>query len=285
MRALLPLLVLGCSAEPSTDDPVTADPAADFAGAPLAPISDGDCPGVNRSGTKTFSSAGLDRDVVVHIPEDLPANPPLLYVFHGLGDSAESMSNWMALQTFADDNGMVVVLPDSKDRFGLTWSTFDDADITLFDDLRSCLARDLSIDLDRVYASGFSFGGLWTTHLTLARSTVLATSFVMSGGTSPFIIPYDTPERDLPVMLMWGGPTDTYGEGAEVVRFEDMSLAFSEELRDDGHYVAHCVHDGGHTVPLDIHDVLSRWLDAHTYGEASPFAGSFDGFPSYCAEP
>jgi predicted esterase len=289
MRWACWLLVLaGCEQGADTDPAADTDEAVEpFAGAPLATLSDGDCPSMGRGGTKTFSSGGVDREIELILPDEVMPGMPALFVWHGLGDSAGSMASWMQLQRFADDRGMIVVVPESLDRSGNTWDFVSGGglDLVLYDDLRTCLSDKLEVDLARVTTTGFSFGGLWATFLTLHRADTLATSLIMSGGTSAFFLPYETPAVQLPVLVMWGGADDTYGEGMTQVRFEETSLDFSERLREDGHLVAHCDHGLGHTVPDEIHDILGDWLDAHVYGEPSGLAGGLGSMPSWCSLP
>jgi poly(3-hydroxybutyrate) depolymerase len=194
------------------------------------------------------------------------------------------MGWWIGASDFAEDNNVIVVLPNSLDTSNITWDISSGSnDLVLFDDIRSCLSQELDIDLGRFYSTGFSFGGLWSTFLTMERSDVLAATMPMSGGLVPFFVIYNTPDEEVPVLLMWGGETDVYG----VVDFEDGSLDFSEELIDDGHFVMLCDHGGGHSVPTgDIHDILANWLLVHEFGVASPYlTGDFSLFPSYCYIP
>lgn len=270
-----------------TTQPDTAPPDQTFAGAPLASLSDGECPDLSRSGTTTFSSAGVVRTVVVSLPDSVRPGLPALTLWHGLGDSAQSMSAWMRMPEFARTSEVVVVVPDSVARDSTTWDILGGggADLVLYDDIRTCLSRDLDIDLGRYYASGFSFGGLWTTFLTTRRADTLATTLPFSGGTA-FWNPYQTPEWQIPVLLAWGGEADQYGSGPQTVRFADTSAAFSDALVNDGHFVVHCDHGGGHSVPADGAQFFGPWLLAHRYGQPSPFAsGTLEGFPDYCYVP
>jgi poly(3-hydroxybutyrate) depolymerase len=268
-----------------TDDTEVAEPA--FTGADLAPLSDGPCPDMGSGGTKTFASSGSDRSFELILPEAFAPGMPALVVWHGLGDSASSMARWMALQRFADDRGMVVVLPDSPDRNGMTWdlTLSGNQDLVLYDDLRTCMAQELEIDLARLHVTGFSYGGLMSTAVTMARSDTLASAFIMSGGTAPFFVPYASPSHKLPVMIMWGGEGDTYGEGMTQVRFEETSLDLSQNLRSDGHVVAHCDHGQGHEVPFGIHDLLDTWFVAHQFGAPSPLSEDLGDVPEWCTIP
>jgi hypothetical protein len=86
------------------------------------------------------------------------------------------------------------------------------------------------------------------------------------------------------VLLAWGGTADVY---MGVVDFQEMSLAFSDSLRADGHFVAECNHGMGHTIPPGGTTWGHRWLFAHEWGdEGSPFAQGLPAeFPEYCTIP
>ena len=283
-------LAVGCGVDPETGDGTTDDgdgtDFSSFAGAPLEDLTDGDCPKM-KSGTHTFSSNGKTRTVVMEVPKNVEPGAPAVFVWHGLGDSAANMHAWLQVEQFSKDTGAVVVVPDSQDRNFQTWDLFNGGDdLALYDDMRTCLSRELDVDLSRVTATGFSFGGLWTTYLTLHRSDTLAATMPMSGGVDPLFLPYDTPEQDIPVLAMWGGRSDTYGRGLTFVDFERATLVMSQSLRDDGHLVAHCNHNGGHTVPFDVDQIAVPWLTEHVYGEPSPFDGDdLSDFPAYCSWP
>ena len=289
-RFLMPLALVACGtvgddATLDGDDPV--DDVAVFDGAPIAELSDGECPDLSTSGTKTFSSSGRDRSVIVQLPSDLEPGMPALFVWHGLGDSAANMDRALQLSRFADDHGIITLTPQSMDPNQNTWNFAGGGgdDLVLYDDLRAFLKQDLDIDLSRVSATGFSFGALWTTFLTMARADTLSTTFTMSGGTNSLMLPYRTPATELPVLVMWGGSIDTYGSGFATVRFQDTSREFSSNLQGDGHFVVECDHGGGHTVPPQVLDMMGAWLPSHRYGEPSPFEDGIDELPSWCQIP
>ena len=284
-------LLAACTGSPGGEDGLAGDSDStgstlEFTGAALEALTDGECPKL-KSGTRTFSSNGKQRTVVLEVPKDVGPGAPVVFVWHGLGDSAESMHSWMDLEAFSKDNDAIVVVPDSQDRNFQTWNIFTGGDdLAVYDDLRTCLAQELDVDLGRVSTTGFSFGALWTSYLTVHRSDTFAASMPMSGGVGPLLVQYSTPAYALPVLLMWGGASDTFGAGITAVDFEDATLEFSDELQDDGHLVVHCNHNGGHTVPFDLDTFAADWLLSHTYGQPSPFEGDdLSGFPSYCSWP
>ncbi len=211
----------------------------------------------------------------------------MIFLWHGLGDSAENMARALDVEGFVADHDAVVFVPDSKDRYLNTWDLISPggADLTLYDDLRTCVITELGIDPARITSTGFSYGALWTTFLTIERGDTFAATMPMSGGTDASLLPYDTPANAMPVLVMWGGENDVFDAGILRVDFQETSLDFSSKLQSDGHLVVECDHGGGHTVPMGIHDIMADWLLEHTYGEPSPWSSGIDGFPSWCTVP
>jgi len=137
------------------------------------------------------------------------------------------------------------------------------------------------IDTDRVFAAGMSAGGLMTSYLTMHRSSVLAATVPFSGGVISAY--YEAPEVDLPVMLVWGGVSDSYG-GYD---FHGATLSFSSALQSDGSFVVECEHDLGHLPPDGAADMAWAFFESHPMSiDAEPWADALPGtLPDYCRLP
>lgn len=219
-----------------------------------------------------MTSAGYEREVLVLTPPDPKPGLPVLFVWHGLGATAKSMVPRLGLRELAA-SGAVVVVPQAHPEADIGWGwTRQREDLTLFDDLRACLSKDLDVDLDRVVTSGFSAGGLWSTYLLFHRAEALASAVIMSGGLLPPILAYSTPTWPIPVLLFDGGARDTYRAGPTVIHFDRNTVKLRERLRGDGVLAVHCPHGRGHVVPTGRFDLVHRWTLAHRYGEPSPWA-------------
>ncbi len=286
---VLAVFLIGCgSGDPDGEDSDAVETEGEtFAGAPLAETSDGECPKLDSPGTRTFSSGGEEREVIIRFPSDKPADMPVMFFWHGLGDSASNIDNALSMKDFAKEHEAVVVIPQSTDPMMMTWNfTAGSPDVTFFDDMRTCLSEELDIDLNRVSSTGFSFGALFTSFLAMDRGDSLSAAAPMSGGVDAGIgLSYKTPEAPVPVLVMWGGVADTFDMGFTSLDFQQNSLDFSDALRADGSVVAHCDHGGGHTIPMDFEDATAPWLLDHRFGEPSPYASDLDGFPDYCYLP
>lgn len=278
------LLLLAC-ASGSGDSAAPSDPLGGTA--PLAPVSGGTCPAnLAEGGRITLTSDGLERTVRLILPTGgAPAGAPAVFAWHPLGVSATQLIQYLGLRDWAEANQAVVVLPEARAENPFEWDFWNAGthDLVLYDDLRTCLVQELGVDAARISATGMSAGGLMTTYLGIQRGNTLATILPMSGGTDP-VVTYAPPAARFPAMLMYGGPTDTWGGGGVEIDFQVATLAFARALDADDHFVTVCDHDGGHTIPAEGPDALTTWLLAHRYGEPSPFAsGALDGLPGYCA--
>lgn len=282
MRVSIVLCSLLAACAASEADPVD----------PTATVSDGSdaVPATNpfgearrcptfETGTVSMEVGGLTRTLEVELPAD-PEGAPVVFAWHWLGGNATETLDWMGIRGLADE-GFVVVAPESTGSI-LEWDVStvgaDNVDLALFDAMLPCLWDQLRIDEDRLYATGMSAGGLMTTWLTMHRADVLAATAPISGGA--FAWDYTTPADAVPVLVTWGGPTDTYA-GYD---FHGASLAFAEALADDGHPVVTCEHAAGHVPPLETADMLSAFFADHVKGEPSPWQDGLPrSLPGWCA--
>jgi len=260
MIAALPCLLLTACQEDGPDD--SSEPSTDT-GTPQEqreppPYSLGECP-VLGDGVQDFASGESSYGVEVVLPEQ-PEGAPVLFAWHWLGGSGSDILRYLELRTLADTEGVIVIAPDS-DGYLYEWRfsmpAEDNPDLLLFEDLLACAHATWSVDLDRVYATGMSAGGLWSSYLTVHASQWLAATAPLSGGAEPAA--YRTPDDPIPVLLTWGGESDSY----QGYSFHDASVYFSEALREDGHFVVECEHSRGHSLPPWGFDYAWSFLAAH----------------------
>lgn len=132
----------------------------------------------------TFLDQGHARTLRLQIPAGYSgATPtPLIFVFHGGGQSAATFSNLHpALYQKCQSEGMLLVVPDATvhpDTGTRLWgnkpfaAVVDDRDFV--ESLLAHLDATLNVDLSRVYAAGFSNGGSFCHYLSGTRSGMLA---------------------------------------------------------------------------------------------------------------
>lgn len=275
---------------PPPQDDTTEPPPSPFSAAPADPVdySGGACPTL-EAGTNIITSNGQSRTVEISLPAD-PTNAPVLFLFHGLGDNPKNMMSYFGAQAASANEGAIVVAPKSCCGF-VEWPfiSFEDPtpDVTLFDDLVTCLDEQFDIDNRRVFATGFSAGALWTTYLATRRADYLAAVATLSGGVGTGVS-YVKPTYNMPALVSWGGANDSYNAGVLIIYFETESTTFANNLESEGHYVARCNHGTGHTVPWGAADWVKRFLFDQVWNDGStPYEEQVPSgvFPDYCVFP
>jgi polyhydroxybutyrate depolymerase len=171
--------------------------------------------------TVSMQHDGQSRSAVVYVPTSaLGTDAPVMLNFHGYGGEAAWHMEDADMRSQADQEGFVLVYPQGTDLSGgAHWnaappggdnkSSADDIGFTevLLDSIR--LAH--SIDDDRIYAVGYSNGGMFAYFLACERSDLIAAAGAVSGtmldgtcrdgepismisihGTADGVIPYDS---------------------------------------------------------------------------------------------
>jgi poly(3-hydroxybutyrate) depolymerase len=290
-------LLLGCGDKEGGDSGGTDDTAETdgwpYAAAELAELSSGECPDMSTSGsTATFLSSGEERTVTTIFPAAPDADTKVIFFFHGLMDSSHGspssvFASSFGMQDIADELNAIIVLPESNiwELFGFSFYLWDvedgtyDNDVTLYDDLRTCVYNQFAPNMDKVFSMGFSGGGLFTTIITSQRGDTLAAAVEMSGGADidtgfldGIVAPYATPAASVPVYLTSGGDNDVWPSSQlVVVNFETGTDTLASNLAADGHFVVRCHHDSGHTVTNADYTAAWDFVEAHEYGQPSPY--------------
>lgn len=284
---LLAILLLACDPpegegdDTSTDE--TGEPAEEEHQMPVPTYSGGACPELVEGTNTDFASGGEARSFELRLPED-PAGAPVVFAWHWLGGSAKQIIRYMQMETVVDA-GAILIAPESccaAFEWDFAGEPEGNVDLAFFDDLLGCVHEQFQPDLTRVYSTGMSAGGLWTTYLTLHRSEWHAATAPFSGGTEG-LITYSTPTDDIPVLVTWGGEDDLYGP----VSFETASEGLTEDLLQDGHFVVNCDHGGGHTIPDGAVDMAWSFFQDHPkFVDPEPYAGELpDTLPDWCWTP
>lgn len=261
-------------------------------GLPAAPTPyAGECP-VFAGGPISLKIAGFTRNALITLPAE-PNGAGVLFMWHGLGDSAKNFNKGFGAQQIANKLNVIVVTPDvccntkgaegcCSQMTGWHFVANPDYDTGLFDGALHCLIAEHNIDRKRVYTMGFSAGALWSTWLVMQRSAQLAAAAILSGGVNDFN-PWITPAFKVPVIDSSGGPADTFGGG--LVDFHTSTATMNKHLRQAGHFVVHCEHQMGHTITSDIAGFAVTFLGEHAFdplGTSPLAAGLPANAPAAC---
>lgn len=156
-------------------------------------------------------SITVDSDTrlyTVVVPRNLPQRPPLVFAFHGTGDSMQSMAAYAQLNRLASKEGFVLVYPATN---GNRWDTrgasgdSKNIDLQFFDRLLARLVSQYNADPDRIYIVGMSNGGTFVQLLARLRSQQVAAAVSHSGTPPP---PTDLPLHEAAPTLMIVGDLD-----------------------------------------------------------------------------
>ena len=127
----------------------------------------------------TIDVNGVSRDFIYYEPpiySTAGESVPVLFVFHGLGDNAANMAQ-AGFNLIADTANMIPVymqglnnvLSQSAWNNGTALASTAD-DLAFIDQVLDSIETWYNIDPDRIYACGFSMGGIMSYHLLCANN-------------------------------------------------------------------------------------------------------------------
>jgi polyhydroxybutyrate depolymerase len=178
---------------------------------------------------------GVEREALVYLPSTASkSKPPVIFAFHGHGGNMYFAARGMALQNHWRE--AIVVYPQGlptpgiiMDREGKKpgWQREagqeHDRDLKFVDAMMASLREKYSIDENRVYATGFSNGGLFTYLLLSQRPNVFA-AFAPGGAV---LLPQVPLTQARPV-LHYGGQSD------QLARFEKQQATIDQVRKFNG---------------------------------------------------
>lgn len=132
--------------------------------------------------------AGKQRAYRLVVPKDLPADKPvpLLFAFHGLGDSKDLMAFYSQLDKLAAKEHFILIYPNAVNRMWPIVPIIAGEDLAFFDKLYDLATESYNIDLDRVYLTGMSNGAYFSHVVASERADKIAAIAPHSGGLGVF---------------------------------------------------------------------------------------------------
>jgi poly(3-hydroxybutyrate) depolymerase len=128
------------------------------------------------SGKKMIMSGGQQRSYIIDIPTNYDMNKPyrFFYTSHWISSTAEAVQQQnfyflKPLATAANDPAIFLAPQALPGNPNGTWDTKAPTDQVLFDDILAYVKANLCIDTTRVFATGFSYGGMMTYSLSATR--------------------------------------------------------------------------------------------------------------------
>lgn len=163
--------------------------------------------------SKSIQHAGLTRQYSIYIPTsyDGSTNVPILFNFHGGNDIIANWQTTADMRPLADTANFILVYPqarpDPTDGNSLNWlpkvaGTYDD--VPFVNALIDSLANDYLIDMNRIYACGYSLGGEFCYELACKLNTRIAAISVVARTMQGSLNSYCTPVHPTGVLTILG---------------------------------------------------------------------------------
>lgn len=170
---------------------------------------------------QTLVHDGETREYVLYIPNsyDRTSEVPLLFNFHGFGGEASEYMNYADMRSLSESENFILIYPQGTLIEGYShWNAALDSpdnksdadDLGFIEALIGRLSSDHMIDLERVYACGYSNGAMFSYALACYKSDLIAAVASVSGamldtncttshpmavmnihGTSDSVLPYN----------------------------------------------------------------------------------------------
>ena len=154
-----------------------------------------------------LTHGGLDRSYIVHIPPALSGPAPVIISLHGGGSNAEAQQRYSGMDKLADREHIIVVYPNGtgsqRMRVWNAGTCCGSAPAKRIDDVGfiravvSDVARYVSIDRTRVFATGFSNGAMMVYRLAAEAPDLVAAIAPVSGS---MVLERFRPTLPMPVM-------------------------------------------------------------------------------------
>ena len=225
----------------------------------------------------TWKVEGDTREAIVYLPSAAPlaGRVPLVFSFHGRGDDMQNFQYTDLHAAWPD--AIVVYFQGLATRGGLAgWQVErgenNDRDLKLVDAALASLRTKYRIDDDRVYATGFSNGAMFTYLLWAERPGVFAAYAAVAGRLRPSV----QPKQPRPLLHV-------AGERDSQVTFPDQKAAIVTAIAINGvrDNVTRCgvgctlygsgtpapvmtwIHPGGHEYPRGTSQRIAAFFHDH----------------------
>ena len=227
---------------------------------------------------------GIERQALVYLPSTpSKEKPPVIFAFHGHGGNVNFAARGMAFQNYWPEAivvypqglrtpGIVMDLEGRKPGWQREAGQEGDRDLKFIDAIMVTLREKYSIDESRVYATGFSNGGLFTYLLLSQRPKVFA-AFAPGGAV---LLPQVSLSQARPV-LHYGGQEDRLARFDKQQETIDQLRKFNGCSAEGESCGAVCtlyrsakgapvetfINSGGHAYPQAVTQLIVKFFKEH----------------------
>jgi phospholipase/carboxylesterase len=206
-------------------------------------------PGSPPTGLLPLQLSGSDRDGAVYVPASYRPESPAPFVLSLHGATGSGRRGLRRLQALADEAGLIVLVPDSRDR---TWDVAGTgrfgADVEFLDRALDLVFTRYAVDPARVVVEGFSDGASYALSLGLLNGDLFTHVIAFSPG---FVV--RGKRRGKPRLYVSHGVHD------RVLPIDLCSRRIVKDLRDD-YDLRYIEFEGDHTVPPEIARAAVEWV-------------------------
>ena len=219
-----------------------------------------------NSNAEIFIHNGIEREYMLYVPDsyDGSVEVPLMMVFHGFGGSASEFMMDADLRSLAERDSFLLVYPQGSCIEGYShWNTCPTGgdnkstaeDFDFVEALINRIDSEFNLNRERIYAAGYSNGGMMSYGLAHYKSDLIAAIGSVSGA---MLDCYGSTNHPMPVVLLHGTqdddlPYDGNTELASVqstldywINFNNTSTSPSVTTDNSGPLsVQHSVYSGG----------------------------------------
>ena len=146
----------------------------------------------SNSNTESLIHDGINREYFLYVPDSYDGTTavPILFNFHGFGGSVEEFIEYADLRSVAETNTFILVYPQGSCLEGSShWNPCPNGpdnkseadDFGFIEAMINQISSEYNIDLDRVYAGGYSNGGMMAYGLANYKSDLIAAVASVSG--------------------------------------------------------------------------------------------------------
>jgi polyhydroxybutyrate depolymerase len=237
---------------------------------------------------ETITHNGLERKYIIYSPQGYDGNSklPLLLNFHGFGGQAGDHMSYSNMRSTADSENFILVYPQGTDLDGSPhWNAAlngvdnksDVDDLGFIEALINKLSSENLIDLKRVYAVGYSNGGMMSYALACYKSGLISAI----GSVSGYMLQTEcSPSHSIPLIKLHG--TTDYYDGGGVYNSVESVLNFWVNFNNtDTNPIISNINDNGTSITSYKYENGDNNVSIEHYkiigGEHVWFNNDFDG--------
>ena len=222
--------------------------------------------------TQIIIHDGIERQFLMYNPDsnNNESKKPLLINFHGFGGQVNQYFEWSNMRSLADSEDFILVYPQGTDLGGSShWNAAlnggdnksNTDDLGFVEALINKLSSENLIDNKRVYAIGYSNGGMMSYALACYKSNLIAAF----GSVSGYMLQTEcNPSHSIPLIKLHG--TNDYYDGGGVYNSVESTLNYWVNFNNiDSNFILETYNDNGTEIEFYNYQNQTNQIAVHHY--------------------